>query len=160
MPKKRIPDVFIKCANSSGQSLQPAESPAGRPSDSARKQLQSRKQPGELVDKEARSARKPVPLGLSSSPLPSIRKAPSRVRPGQYTKRGSGESQASTGAQEQTFVNRSQTSKAAEFSLLGLSETKLWSILSDCSRQRNWRIALDVSDSASYHAMSFVLFPP
>lgn len=148
VPKKRIPDLSVKCANSSGQSLQPAESPAGAPSDSGRKKLQSRSQPGELPAKKTQSARKPTPPGFSSPPVPSIRKAPTRVRPGQYIKRGSGESQASPGAQEQTSINRSYSSRAAESTLSGLSEANLWSMLNDCSKQRNWRVALDVSDFA------------
>lgn len=134
--KKRIMNLSAKCANSSGQSLQPAESPAGTPSDPLRKQLQSRSVPGELPAKKAQPAGKP--------PVSYFRKAPSRVRPGPYLRRTSGEIQASPGAHEQTSVTRSYTSKAVESSLSGLSETKLWSMLNDCSKQRSWRVALDV----------------
>ncbi|KAG0620466.1 hypothetical protein M758_4G218100 [Ceratodon purpureus] len=144
VPKKRTLELSVKCANSSGQSLQPAESPAGTPSDSGRKKLQSRSQPGELPSKKAQFARKPAPPGVSAPLVPSIRKAPIRSRPGQYVKRGLGETQASPGAQEQTSINRPQSSKAVESSLSGFSETDLWSMLNDCSRQRNWRVALDV----------------
>lgn len=155
LPKKRIIDLSVKCANSSGQSLQPAESPAGTPSDPLRKQLQSRSVPGELPTKKAQPAKKSLPPGLSASPVPYFRKSSSRVRPGPYLRRTSEEIQASPGAHEQASVTRSHTSKAAESSLSGLSETKLWSMLNDCSKQRNWRVALDVSDFISSHICHF-----
>lgn len=142
--KKRIIDLSVKCANPSGQSLQPAESPAGTPSDPLRKQLQPKSVSGELRAKKAQPARKPLPPGLSAPPVPYYRKASSRVRPGPYLRRTSGEIEASPGAQEQTSVTRSHIRKAVEPSLSGLSETQLWSMLYDCSKQRNWRIALDV----------------
>ena len=52
LPKKRISDVSVKCANSCGQSLQPPESLVGAPSDSASKKLQLRSEPGELFVKK------------------------------------------------------------------------------------------------------------
>ncbi|XP_024394380.1 uncharacterized protein [Physcomitrium patens] len=132
---KRIQYLTVKCANSSEKSFQPAETSTKLASEFSRDQL-----PG----KQFQSARKPRSPSLSAPSVPLLDKAPGKARPGQYSKLASREVQGSPGACEQPSRTRSYFSKGPESSLSGLSESKLWSMLNDCSKQRNWRVALDV----------------
>lgn len=136
--------LLMKCAGSE-QGFEPAELAAGtsKPSNSPGKKLQFFDLSDDSPPKRILSMVKGRYAGASIGNVSTKHKA------GPYQKGSSGKIRSSSRVQGQTYVSPSGVSEVADPSLLGISEAKFWSILNDCLKQRNWRVALEVSESST-----------
>jgi hypothetical protein len=144
-PTTRGSILLMKCAGSE-QSFEPAELAAGtsKPSNSPGKKLQFFDLSDDSPPKKILSTVKGRYAG------PFIGNVSTKYKAGQYQKGSSGKTRSSSRVQGQTYFSPSGVSEVADPSLLGLTEAKLWSILNDCLKQRNWRVALDVSEFSTF----------